>query len=302
MKKYLKTISEFITYIIFLAFIFLMKLIGIDASSKFCGFLLKKIGKLTRTGNIVRNNLKYTGYSSEQIKFLEEKIWENFGRYIGEFPFISQKFLEKSQRIEIVGEKNILDLRKDGKKFMIFSGHFANWDFVLFDILKITGESGVVYRKINNRFIDQYVRNKRSFLGVKMIRKGPSGAKDLIKLVKNNQNIMMLIDQKMNEGINIPFMGKASNTPEAPALIARQYNYAIVPMKIIRKDGANFIIEFLKPFYIEKTEDKNYDIKNTMEKVNMIISSWIRSKPEDWFWMHQRWGKPHEMNDNNFHP
>jgi KDO2-lipid IV(A) lauroyltransferase len=296
MRKYLKISIDFLASCLFLLFLNIMKILGVDNASSFCGSLMRIVGKWTRTGKIVRNNLIYTGYTKSQIENLEPKIWENFGRYIGEFAFIEENYLKTSKRVEIRGLENIQNLHEDNnKKYIIFSGHFANWDFILYSLLGVAGGAGIVYRKINNSFIDRYVRQKRSFLGAEMIEKGPYGARDLIKIVKQKKNLMMLVDQKMNEGIDVPFMNKPSKTPEAPAVIARQYEYALVPVRISRKKGANFILEFYTPFNIEKTDDKAQDVFMAMERINQIISGWIIEKPEDWFWMHQRWGKPHEM-------
>ncbi|MDX1924107.1 MAG: hypothetical protein SFT91_02625 [Rickettsiaceae bacterium] len=299
MKNYFKLISQAITFVIFIIFINLMRLIGIDRASNLGAYIFKIIGPMTHSGWIVRNNLSfiYKDISNEKISSLEKKIWDNFGRYVGEFAFIDENHLKNSKKVEVFGKEIIEDLHKQGRRCIIFSGHFANWDYILYSLLEVAGDAGVVYRKVNNQFIDSYLLKKRSMLGATLIKKGAEGAREIIRLIKGQKNILMLVDQKMNEGIGIPLLNKTANTATGLASLARQYDYAIVPLKIERIKGANFRITFLESFEPEKTEAKEDDIYKTTSRVNDILSGFIASLPDQWLWQHQRWGKPHEMKD-----
>lgn len=298
MKKYLKNTFELIEFIAFFLILMILKTIGIKASRKICETIFSKIGPFIKSGWIVRNNLNYIfpNKTKSEIKILEEKIWGNFGCYAGEFPFLEEEYLKKNKLVKIIGAEKIHKLNDEKKNYIIFSAHLANWELVFNDIIPLIGESGVIYRKINNKFIDRYVKSKRSLKGVKLIPKGPYGAMDLIKIIKQKKNLMMLIDQKMNEGIRVNFLGKAANTAEAPAIIAREYGYGLIPVRIERS-GDGFLLTIQDPIFVSKTENKNLDVQNTTQKLNLIISDWILDKPEEWLWMHQRWGKPNEMVD-----
>lgn len=290
-------IKEIIEYCLFILFVNIMRLLGIDRASNLGSFIFRRIGPYTQKGWVVRNNLKYIyeDISDEKVRVLENMIWDNFGRYIGEFAFLDANFLENSGRVEIRGLEILKKLQKEGKPFIAFSGHFANWDFMLYEVLKNTSEVGVVYRKINNRFINDYVLKQRSYKGVTMISKGPSSMKHILKAVKDKKNILMLVDQKMNEGIRIPLLGKPANTADGIATLARQFNYAIVPAKIERLNGAHFRLTFQEYFNVGDKGTKEDDIRECMIKINEILSEWINERPESWLWTHQRWGKPEEM-------
>lgn len=301
MIKKTNIIKEVIEYCVFIFSIIIMRLMGIDRASNLCSCIFRFMGPYTKKGFVVRNNLKfiYEDISDKKVKILEKKIWDNFGRYIGEFAFLDAKFLENSARVEIRGLEILKKLQKEGKSFIAFSGHFANWDFMLYEVLKNTGEVGVVYRKINNRFINEYVLRQRSYKGATMINKGPSGMKYILEAVKEKKNILMLVDQKMNEGIKIPLLGKPANTPDGIAKLARQFNYALLPAKIERLNGVNFRLTFLEYFYVENSGTKEADIRECMIKINDMLSKWINERPESWLWTHQRWGKPEEMKISN---
>ena len=51
-----------------------------------------------------------------------------------------------------------------------------------------------------------YLKKLRFDYGVNLIKKGPEGAKECIKALKNKENLGMLIDQKMNDGLPVNFL------------------------------------------------------------------------------------------------
>ena len=300
MKKYpYKIFSEFIIYCFFLTFIFIMRRVGIKNASNFCGCLCSLIGPLIKTNKTVRNNLKhvYQDISEEKINTLQKEIWKNFGRYIGEFAFIDEKFIENNMSsIEIEIHENTQKIIDQKTPVIMFGAHIANWDIALFGVLKYFDNLAVIYRKINNRFIDQYVRGKRAIKDTRLICKGSYGVKDLVRSIKDHKNFVMLVDQKMNDGIEVPFLGQKAMTSKAISLLSVQYGYPIIPVQVIRRsNSSNFKLIFHDILILETTQDKEAQLYATTLKINNIIGEWVNSNPSQWFWMHQRWGKPHEM-------
>jgi len=298
-KKFsFKIVIDAAIYVLFLAFVGFMRLLGIKRASNFCSKIFRVFGPLVKTNKIIKNNLKYIyrDISDTEILAIQDQVWDNFGRYVGEFAFMDEKYIKQNlAMIDIEGQENIQDLTDNKTPFIIFSGHFSNWDFGLFAFQTLVEDVSVIYRKINNEFIDKYVRDKRGTLGAHLIRKGKEGVRDLIKSIKGNQTILMLVDQKMNDGIKVPFMGKPAMTSQAIAVMARQYDYPIVPSQIIRQQDGRYKITFYKHFKVAKTEDKDTDVYETMVRINEIIGNWVYANPGQWFWVHQRWGKPKEM-------
>lgn len=294
LKLKFNNLKEFIIYIIFLLYIHFFRLLGLDTASYIMGKILRLIGPYHTKSKVVIKNLKmiYPDLSKSEISKMLSSIWENFGRYLGEFPFVDKKYLEKiNERIKLNGFEKIQKLINEKKKILIFSSHSANWEFEMFSILKKIDDCSIIYRKINNRFIDQYIKSKRKIMDVHSIEKGLEGSKDLLKALKSSKNILLLQDQKMNEGISVPFLGKKAMTSDSSAKISRQFEYTLVPVFIKRTIGVNFEIEVYDPIYSEKTDDKESDIYKTTKRMNDIISSWINKYPTDWFWFHQRWVK-----------
>jgi KDO2-lipid IV(A) lauroyltransferase len=147
----------------------------------------------------------------------------------------------------------------------------------------------VVYRNFNNPYIDHYIRGIQRGSGVELIRKGAAGARRLIKQLREGQHTIMLVDQRMNDGIPVPFFGRDAMTAPAIAELAHKYDAAIVPVHVERLCGARFRVTVEPPLPLERSGDRHADVARTMTLVNQRIEAWVRARPEQWLWLHRRW-------------
>ena len=284
--------KHYLEYIIFFLVTRLLKLLPMDKSASLCSFLARKIGPLIGVTKIARRNLENIYQDSIDVDQTIDDLWDNFGRYIGEFPFINKLSEEElTKRVTFSGLEKIEDLCQNNQPFMLFLGHQANWDIVIRKINNIYPKFGIVYRKANNPLVDKEILSERNNdSNVIMITKGPSGARGLVRAIKSKMSIAMLVDQKMNDGIEVPFFGKPAMTAPAIARLALQYNYPIVPCQLIRNGrSSNFEIKIYKPLKIDKTGNTEQDCYNIMKTINQMLEKWIRQHPGQWFWFHNRW-------------
>ena len=98
----------------------------------------------------------------------------------------------------------------------------------------------------------------------------------------------MLIDQKMNDGISTKFFGETVKSPSAIAKFALKFHCPIIPAVCFRENSTNFRISYAKP--ITPYELKRIgNEKEIMNYLNNFVETWIRKKPEQWIWFHNRW-------------
>lgn len=292
MTKLLRNCRYLFEYVCFIFLTFVLRLFSITKSADICAFIVATIGPRLRVTNVARKNLRLIYQNIDTIE--EDRIingmWDNFGRLIGEFPHFSQmSAIDILKRVEIEGLENIRKFQEETQPFLMFSGHFANWEFIPHIAKIFYHELATVYRKANNPFVDQSIATMRKRDGVSFIAKGPYGGKALVRSLKEKRTIAMLVDQKMNDGISVPFMGHPAMTAPAIAKFAIQFHYPIIPLQIIRKENSTFkvIIGSAMNIPLEGSEEDRIHI--IMEGVNDILGSWINERPEQWFWMHNRW-------------
>mgnify|MGYP001165082219 CR=1 FL=1 len=289
MFKIKKKIIYFIESILLsLLFIFL-KILPLNLSSFLMGKLASIVGPKLGISKKAYNNIKYVmpEKNEEQSLQIIKGMWENLGKVFGEYPHLSKLDPEKNNKIEVCGKKNLELIKKSKIPAIFFSGHIANWE--ISPIAAIRNDVPVlsIFREPNNPFVNFLIKYLRSNLP--MAPKGKEGAKQLIRSLKKGTSIGLVIDQKMNDGISVPFFGISAMTPSAIADLALRFDCPIVPVHIERLAGVKFRVIFEPPLKVKKSGDQKENIYALMVQINDKIEEWIRARPEQWLWLHNRW-------------
>ncbi len=117
------------------------------------------------------------------------------------------------------------------------------------------------------------------------IKKGKNGTRDLIKFLKKNYSIALMIDQRVTEGIKSELFGVPAFTTTIPAQIVKKFNCEIVPVYIERNNDIEFNLNIEEPL---KFDDK-LSIEEITLKLNKILEKMILRRPSQWILTHNRW-------------
>lgn len=290
MIKLFKKPRYIIEYVLFSALMKGLRTLGLERSANLCAIIAGAIGPYLKVTKVARKNIERALGSEADVDLIIKGLWDNFGRYIGEFPFIKTLHEEElDKRTKLEGFENIKPFINNRQPYFLYLAHLANWDFVISTLDKLYPKFSVVYRKANNPYVDKAVLNSRNSQTITMIAKGPSGAKGLANAIKIGSSIVMLVDQKMNDGISVPFFGRAAMTADAIAKLSLKYNYPIVPCQLVRTSGSNFTIILHPAIIFKATGNNKQDCFDIMLMINKQIEKWIRQHPDQWFWFHNRW-------------
>ena len=273
----------------FLLLIFiLLKILPLGISSFLMGKLSSLIGPRLGVTKKAYNNIKNVmpEKNEKEITKIIKDMWENLGKVAGEYPHLSKISPEKNNKIQIYGKKNLLLVKKTKTPAIFFSGHLANWEI----LPNVAIKNGVpvlsIFRRPNNPFINFLIKYIRSNLP--MAPKGKEGARQLIYSLKKGRSIGLVIDQKMNDGIEVPFFNKPAMTSDALAQLCLRIKSLVIPVEVERMKNTNFKITFHNPLKITKNGQKKTPLQ-IMTEVNLIMEKWIRKNPGQWLWLHRRW-------------
>ncbi len=274
---------------------YVFKALPLDIASNLGGGLARRLGMLLGVNKVARRNLSYAfpEMEKDQMDIILKGMWDNLGRIVAELPHVAEISGNVfHELVEIEGLEHIREaaVRKRGTIFV--TGHLGNWEIVP----KTMHEGGIVtplliYRKANNPYIDKIIIDTRRTYPAESIPKGSVGARQLIKAIQAGRSICILVDQKQNDGIAVPFFGRDAMTAPAIATLALKYDCALVPIQVIRKKGATFRVKVHPELDLEKTGDAQKDTLNIMARINAILEGFIKQNPEQWFWVHNRWPK-----------
>lgn len=280
----LKKFIYFIQYIIVKALLCVFGMLGMRKASLIGYHTAKFLGKFVKANKIAKKNLRkiFPNWSEEKINKTCSEMWGNLGRMAAEFIFI--KKLSDEDFSKMVTLKNF---PKDLPKNTLFvSGHFGNFELATRTTEKQKVIINIIYRNANNPYIDSFITGSRSSDFVKLHKKGKAGAKKILQVAKEGKEaIGILIDQKTNNGITVPFMGFDAKTTPFPANLAKKYKLPVVMLFIKRKKEIDFEISFSKIIYF----NENDSTEKIMTYLNSMMEEEIKKTPEQWFWVHNRW-------------
>ncbi len=270
------------------------RLLPVEASSYLVGNFTKLIGPLLKAHKIAKKNLAFAfpEKSDKERAILLDKVWENLGRAVGEFSFIGQCDKEQfKQYVEVEHEEILSEHLVKGKPAIFFSAHLANWELAPKTAAIFGTPLALVYRPSNNPLVEKLVKYVRRSYQSESIAKGKAGARDIMRCLKEGQPVGMLLDQKMNDGIAVPFFGRDAMTASAVVNLARRFQCPVIPAQIIRKNDVSFKVIIHKPLVAKQTGDDKQDSYDFMCQINDMIEDWVRQHPDQWFWVHNRWPK-----------
>lgn len=268
------------------ALLFLFGVLPVDTASAFGGWIARKLGPRLAGSRKARRNLERAlpGIDADAVL---RGMFDNLGRVIAEYPHLAEICDPKSRRVELVGGEALQRYAAEKIPVMVIGAHIANWEVPAYYARHLGVPLASVYRAPNNPGSARILDRMRAF--PQQFAKGAEGARGMIKHVSKGGQLGVLIDQKMNDGVAVPFFGRDAMTAPAVAQLARKYKGAVVPMRIERLNGARFRITFYDALPVDDTGDRAHDDIATMTRANAILEGWIRERPEQWLWLHRRW-------------
>ena len=283
----------------FYLFMGLFKLIGIDAASALGGFIGRQVFyRITPVTDRARDNLKaaFPEMTRDEREAVIREMCDNLGRTVAEYPHLDKlKCDGPDPRLIIEGKEHADAAMAKAKGTMFISGHFANWEAMPVTATELGYEGGLVYRPPNNPYVDRYISRMRAKAGPKIqISKGAQGTRKIFTLLRRGMAILMLVDQKTEQGVAAPFFGRDAMTTPAPAALALKLGAVLLPTSNERLKGARFRMRVRPPIAFAPTGDHDADIAALTARINAAIEECVRERPSQWLWIHRRWTTPRD--------
>jgi len=202
---------------------------------------------------------------------------------------------ELAKKVEFKNEKILIDALNKKEKIILITAHYGNWELLPLAIAAFFSPIVIVGRSLDSKIMNEILKKNREQYNIKLLDK-KGAMKGLIKELKNNRIVGLLVDQNTaeNEGILINFFEKlARHTPTA-SLLAKKFNAKIIPVFIHSDNYEKYIITFYQPIKYNNTENSQEEIKKCTQAQASITEKVIRQKPDEWFWFHKRWKNQYE--------
>ena len=272
-----------------------LRALGPVRASNLCGRAARLIGPLLPVSRVAHANLRAAlpDLDAAARRQIVRGVWENLGRTVGELPHLAD--LQPTQSgpgWELVGQDILDTLIAQGGPAILISGHISNWE-----MLPVASAAGGVtfysmYRPIENKALDAMLLDLRRAAmhgDVEMFPKGAAGARQAMRHLATGGRLGMLMDQKMNDGIEARFFGRPAMTAPALAVLALRLRCPVVPGYVERLGPARFRVTCDPPLPLPDSGNRNADVAALTQAVNDKLEEYIRMQPQAWLWLHRRW-------------
>lgn len=278
----------------------LLGALPVTVASKLGGMVAAGIGPfLSVSGKVGEANLRMAlpELSASQRHQVIREVWKNLGQTVTELTNLKalQEVPEGSQQPGYSLEgwvEHVAPHLVPGQPAIFFTGHLANWEMMPVIAASRGLDFGFMYRAASNPLVDVALKKQRqaNYAGdVKMFPKGAAGARAAYAHLSRGGVLGLLVDQKLDTGLSVPFFGKNAMTMDAMASFALKFRCPVFPVHIRRLGAARLRVICDPALSLPHTADKQADILTLTTEMNRTLEGWIREQPGDWLWLHRRW-------------
>jgi KDO2-lipid IV(A) lauroyltransferase len=194
------------------------------------------------------------------------------------------------QYIRFDVDRDVLRHVLQKKPVLLVTGHYGNWEMggYLFGVYNFAPYS--IYRKLDNPWLDRWLRQFREHTGQKMIPK--KGGFDQMEAVLANGGLLCTVgDQDAGpRGLFVDFFGRPASTHKAMALMAIQHNAMVVVGAARRIDGQfRYEVDIADVVRPEELPTGPDAVEVLTRRMMAGLEAIIRKDPTQYLWLHRRW-------------
>jgi len=238
---------------------------------------------------VFRNMKKaFPNKSDAEIMAMRKNFYHFFTDIIVEtFKIFTISADQVKKRSRITDLSVIEEIEREGKDYLIVTGHYGNWELAGASIsLSIKNLLYVLYKPLSNKYFDRLIYNSRIKFGTKLI--SVKNSFERIKSLIGKKSVFAFISDQAarpERAYWTVFLNQDAPVFMGAELIAKKYNLPIVYVSIKRVKRGYYEVNFEKLFDNPKQTKKG----EITEKYTKRIEQDIIENPEIWLWTHNRW-------------
>jgi len=180
---------------------------------------------------------------------------------------------------------------------LLVTGHCGNWELLGGWIAGFDLPLAALYRPLDNRWLDRWVRRTRAARGVRLIDKF-GAMESLPAIVSDGGALGFIADQNAGErGLFVPFFDRLASTYKSIGLLAMRFEAPIVCGQARRIGGdleapswdARYRIDVLDIIRPDDWVDQPDPLFYITARYRRAIEMMVRAAPEQHLWLHRYW-------------
>ncbi len=238
-------------------------------------------------------------YANLRTIFAGEKTPQELHRIIRQvFVNFAQNFMEMlcmpkimrlgvDRLVDVKGMENVQDGFQQGKGLIFLALHSGNWE-----LASVVGSlGGYPYNIVANILskdpaLDAVLNEYRGVGGAKVIAPGVA-TREIIKALKNNEAITLVLDQGGKDGVAVNFFGKTASMSTGAVRLAIKYGCAICLAWIRRGEDGRHTLEFFTDLHMTSTGDLEKDVRDNVQRSVDYVEKFIKEHPQEYLWFYK---------------
>lgn len=174
--------------------------------------------------------------------------------------------------------------RAEGRPVLIVSGHFGNYDAIVYALRSRGHPMGVLYRAMKNPLFNSHYVAALDMFCDRLFSADRQGVLGLVRHLKGGHIVGINLDQHNSAGAPVDFLGQPAMTALSAAEWALRFDALLVPTYAIRQpDGLRFSV------FMDNPVPNGEDTVAVTARLNRSLARQVEEHPGQWFWIHRRW-------------
>ena len=242
---------------------------------------------------LVHRNLSLTfpEKSQEEIDRIAAAMYRNVASTLLEvlrLPLIRNRD-DASALVDIKGDEAFWEWHRNGRKGAVMvSAHYGNWELMAMAFGLLVNPVTIIVKRLRNARVDLKMNEYRTMRGNSVVYPRQS-VREGLRLLQSGGTLAILGDQSDPDEANFgEFLGRRTTIFHGAAFFALRAKVPLfMPMCTGNGDG-RYTITITQVDTSDLTFNKD-DIATLATRYTRAIEEHIRRRPEEWFWLHDRW-------------
>jgi len=248
---------------------------------------------LARQRKALESNLRHVrpDLPGPQVRKLAWRNWLNYTKaWIDFFKIPRMDRGKLTGLLKPIGVENLDLAMARGKGVIVVAPHMGSWELAAASWAASFGQIGVMVEQIEPRRLFNHVFRVRSKMGIKVIPLSQTGARDIIRMLKDGRMVVLAMDRDiLNTGQLFSFFGHPARFPTGPVEIALKTGAPILPAYCVRDSNDSYVAVGGKPLFLTKSEDHAGDVRSAMEDILRTFEGYIKMYPDQWHVLEPIW-------------
>lgn len=272
----------------------LSRLLPVDTASWLGERIFRGLTPVFAKSEHFRRNyrLAFPDKAPAELESLVRDSLGNVGALLAEFPHLGRICgAGPDSRMEIVLRGHPAVVQAPHPPAVFVAAHLSNWEVAPMSAVRQGVPVTAMYTPMHNPHLDARLRRQREALGYHLVTRR-QGVRGLLRELAAGRSIGLVVDQRVDQGVPLPFFGIDKNTTLVPARLALRGGHELIPVQVQRVGRARYRVIYhppLRPRNPQASEQER--ILDLGLQMNALFETWIREAPGQWMCSKRRWAK-----------